>query len=341
MNYSPPLLLMSQQDLDNCHSSEALELSRQLEKKQQQQLCSLLDLKEVVLQQQQDDQQDDQQEDQREVVSGDGPWLEYFSDKHQIPYYYNSETGESMWEKPSNSLVQDQTGQTSRNVNNSLIQDVDNTLYNVHNDNHNNNKSLLSPENSLTQAHNNDEGSDEEFMNEDEEEYLYQRLLMRQQKQQQQQQESSQSSNKSPVTSPSSSSVSSSQERSLSTTTTLSQQRERVDLMHFRAEEAALRKEALRQQFQQQEDRELTGRPHFDTQSYKSHRNWDNMTLSERASIQQANKIAKTEAIREELKKAEQQSIKSKPSISKKSKLMAPRRGIDDMLAWEQERRER
>jgi hypothetical protein len=124
-------------------------------------------------------------------------------------------------------------------------------------------------------------------------------------------------------------------------TVSLSQQREQVELMYFRAEESTLRKEARRQEYIDQQEQEQTGQPNLDTKGYRGQTNWGKMTLAERSARLQVQKLAKEAAIREQLEKEEKEAMRSKPVISKKSQQMAPRRGVDDMLAWDQERRER
>jgi hypothetical protein len=111
--------------------------------------------------------------------------------------------------------------------------------------------------------------------------------------------------------------------------------------MYFRAEESTLRKEARRQEYIDQQEQEQTGQPNLDTKGYRGQTNWGKMTLAERSARLQVQKLAKEAAIREQLEKEEKEAMRSKPVISKKSQQMAPRRGVDDMLAWDQERRER
>ena len=111
--------------------------------------------------------------------------------------------------------------------------------------------------------------------------------------------------------------------------------------MYFRAEEATQRKEARRQEFLDQQAQEHTGKPQLDTHSYKSQVNWDAMSLGERSALQLASKQARAEARRQALEREEQEAMRSTPVITKKSQQLAPRRGVDDMLAWDQERRER
>lgn len=331
----------------NRPTEDALEQSERLEQMQQEQLGSLHDLKETVLA--------NQSKSPRHNFSGDdvsqlpSPWEQHFSDAHNIPYYFNPHTGESSWVQPK---IEANTAKTSDDQ----------------------------PHYDQEYEHDNDEDDEDEdeqeedsgYMDENEEEALYERL--RQLKHGKSEQPSPSQHRLSHHNSPpnnnqtnltsqssirrqhssSSTGPSRDKERSPSTVNSpsspavstrhavsITQQREQVELMYFRAEETSLRKEARRQEYINQQEQELTGRPTLDTKGYKSQANWDSMTLAERSARQHAQKIAKEALIREQLEKEEKEAMRSKPVITKKSRDLAPRRGVDDMLAWDQERRER